>query len=270
MSEQPEAKSQDEAPAESSMPMLGHLVELRNRLVVSVALLLAAFMASYLFAAPIYGFLVEPLAKAMAQQGGTPHRLIYTNLTEAFFTYLGVALWTAFFVTSPFLLLQLWRFIAPGLYGHERRLFLPYLFLTPLLFFAGAAIAYYFVFPAAWHFFLSFESPAGAGGLPIQLEARVGDYLNIAMTLILAFGFAFEIPLGLVLAVHVGLLTTQKLKQFRRYAIVANFVVAAIITPPDVLSQLCLAIPLVLLYEIAILIAGMIEKTKTEQETHNA
>lgn len=253
------------------MPLLAHLVELRNRLVLCVGVLLAAVIASYFFAADIYSFLVEPLAQAMQAQaveggGSTPHRLIYTNLTEAFFTYLGVALWMGFFITSPFLLAQLWRFVAPGLYGHEKRIMLPYLFLTPLLFFCGAAMAYYWVFPAAWHFFLSFEHGQGAGGLPIQLEARVGDYLNIAMTLILAFGFAFEIPLGLVLAVHVGVLTTAQLRAFRRYAIVANFIIAAILTPPDVLSQLSLAIPLLVLYEVAIIVAALIEKTRKKPE----
>lgn len=261
-----EKNAQDDAPT----PLMDHLVELRNRLVWCVGVLLVASVAAYFFAADIYGFLVEPLAQVLKQEGKADHRLIYTNLTEAFFTYLGVAVWAGFVITAPFILWQVWRFVAPGLYGHERKLMLPYLLLTPLLFLAGAALAYYLVFPAAFHFFVSFENPAGPAGLPIQLEARVGEYLGLAMTLILAFGLSFEIPLGLVLAVQVGLISTAQLKQFRRYAIVLNFVVAAIITPPDVLSQLALAIPLVLLYELAIVAAGLVEKKKDNRQEHHA
>lgn len=249
--------------AKEEMPLLGHLVELRNRLVWCVAVLFVAIIASYIFSKDIYGFLVEPLAEAMKAQGAQmPRRLIYTNLTEAFFTYMGVAVWSGFFITVPFILTQIWRFMGPGLYVNEKKIIAPYIFLTPFLFYAGAAAAYYLVFPAAWHFFLSFENNVGAAGLPIQLEARVGDYLNLSMSMILAFGFAFELPLALILLVHLGVLGTQQLRRFRRFAIVINFIVAAIITPPDVLSQLSLAIPLCLLYEVAIVIAGMIEKKK--------
>jgi sec-independent protein translocase protein TatC len=261
-------KKSDKKPAddkeETETPLMAHLVELRGRLVACVGVLLVAFAVSYAFARDIYGFLVEPLAKALAAQGETgSHRLIYTQLTEVFFTYLGVALWTAFFVTSPFILIQIWRFLKPGLYFNERGIMLPYIILTPVLFFAGAAAAYYFVFPTAWHFFLSFETGAGVSGLPIQLEARVSDYLSLSMALILAFGFAFEVPLGLVLLVHLGVLTTAQLKAFRRYAIVANFILAAVITPPDVFSQLALAVPLCLFYEIAVFVAGVVEKSRT-------
>lgn len=245
-------------------PLLSHLVELRNRLVWCTAVLFIAIIASYFFAKDIYSFLVDPLAQAMKGQGAeVPRRLIYTNLTEAFFTYMGVAVWTGFFVTAPFILIQIWRFMAPGLYANEKKIIAPYLFLTPFLFYAGAAAAYYLVFPAAWHFFLSFENAGGAAGLPIQLEARVGDYLSLAMSMILAFGFAFELPLALILMVHLGILGTEQLKAFRRYAIVINFIIAAIITPPDVISQLSLAIPLCLLYEVAIMIAGIIDKKKS-------
>jgi sec-independent protein translocase protein TatC len=201
---------------------------------------------------------------------GGQREMIYTQLTEAFFTYLGVALWAAFFITSPFILMQIWKFMAPGLYAQERKMLLPYLAATPVLFIAGAALAYYMVFPAAWNFFLSFETPGGPGGMPIRLEARVGDYLNLSMSLIMAFGFSFELPLVLVLMVHAGILSAAQLKQFRRYAIVIAFIIAAILTPPDVLSQLCLAIPLCLLYEAAILAGGWVEKARLAAEKTEA
>ena len=247
------------------MGLMEHLVELRNRLVLCVAVMLVAIILCYIFAPQIYGFLVAPLAKAFSAEGeptNISRRLIYTNLTEAFFTYLGVAVWGGFVITLPLILIQVWRFLAPGLYGHERRLMLPYFFLTPVLFLAGAAMAYYVVFPAAWHFFISFEAPPTAGGLPIQLEARVGEYLSLAMSLIMAFGLAFEMPLALVLLVQLGILDTAKLRAFRRFAVVINFVVAAILTPPDVLSQLMLAVPLCIFYELAILAARVIEKNR--------
>lgn len=259
----PEFQPQPPEPKKEEMPLLGHLVELRNRLMWCTAALFIGIVASYFFSKDIYSFLVAPLADAMKAQGAEmPRRLIYTNLTEAFFTYMGVAVWAGFFITAPFILIQIWRFMAPGLYANEKNIVRPYLFLTPFLFYAGAAAAYYLVFPAAWHFFLSFENSSGAAGLPIQLEARVGDYLSLAMSMILAFGFAFELPLLLILLVHLGILGTEQLKKFRRFAIVINFILAAVLTPPDVISQLSLAIPLCLLYEVAIVIAGMIDKKK--------
>jgi sec-independent protein translocase protein TatC len=153
-------------------------------------------------------------------------------------------------------------FVAPGLYHNERKAFLPFLIATPLFFLMGAAMAYYFVFPMAWAFFLSFEMPGGAGSLPIQLEARVSEYLSLSMTVIFAFGIAFELPVILVLLTRVGLLSSVKLKSFRRYAVVLIFVAAAILTPPDVISQLSLALPLMVLYELSILGAKWVEKTR--------
>lgn len=242
----------------AEVPLLAHLVELRNRLIVCAVFLIMAFGVCYVFAKDIFSFLAAPLAAAIETSGHGVRHLIYTQLTEVFFTYLGVALWAAFFVTSPIILIQIWRFLGPGLYGNEKRILRPYLALTPILFFAGAAMAYYGVFPAAWHFFLSFET-SSAAGLPIQLEARVGDYLSLAMALILAFGFAFEVPLALVLLVHLGILSTAQLKKFRRFAIVLNFAVAAVLTPPDIFSQLALALPLCLFYEVAIWVANIVE-----------
>lgn len=252
---------------EDGMTLLAHLIELRMRLIWSLGVFIGAFVASYIYAKDIYAFLVQPLAQALeASDPGRAHRLIYTNLTEAFFTYLSLSVWTAFFVVSPFILLQIWKFLAPGLYTKEKKLLVPYFILTPFLFLLGAAMAYYFVFPTAWKFFLSFQNGVGTAGLPIQLEARVGEYLNLSMLLIMAFGFAFEVPLALVLMVHVGFLTSEQLRQFRRFAIVLNFIVAAVITPPDVFSQLMLAVPLCLLYEMAIVAGRMLEKSRKISE----
>lgn len=233
-------------------PMLAHLLELRTRLIHCLWAIGLAFVVCYYFAGDIYGFLVKPLAEAM---NGQDRRLIYTGLAEAFLTYVKLALWGACLIAFPAIAVQIWRFIAPGLYKHEQKAFLPFLVATPVLFTLGAALAYYFVMPLAWHFFLSFESPAAVTGLPIQLEARVSEYLSIAMTLIFAFGIAFQLPVLLVLLVRVGLLTVEQLVAFRRFAIVLIFVVAAVLTPPDVLSQLLLAVPLLVLYELSIIAA---------------
>ncbi len=233
-------------------PMLAHLLELRTRLIWCLVFVGIAFAGCYTFASDIYGFLVRPLAAAME---GADRRLIYTGLAEAFVTYIKLALWAACLLAFPAIAVQIWRFVAPGLYRHEQKAFLPFLIATPVLFSLGAALAYYFVMPLAWHFFLSFETPAAVTGLPIQLEARVSEYLSIAMTLIFAFGVAFELPVLLVLLVRIGVLTVDQLVKFRRFAIVIIFIFAAVMTPPDVMSQLLLALPLMVLYECSIIAA---------------
>ncbi|MDD3371004.1 MAG: twin-arginine translocase subunit TatC [Alphaproteobacteria bacterium] len=237
--------------------LLEHLVELRRRLIYSMLAILVGFAVSYAFAPEIYEFLVRPLASA---SGDEPRRLIYTGLTEAFITYLELAFWTGCVVAFPFVASQIWMFIAPGLYKNERRAFLPFLVATPVFFLMGVAMAYYFVFPMAWAFFLSFEVPAAAGGLPIQLEARVSEYLSLSMTIIFAFGFAFELPVLLVLLARAGVLSSRKLSSFRRYAIVLIFATAAILTPPDLVSMISLALPMMLLYELSIIGAKWVEK----------
>lgn len=247
-------------------PLLAHLLELRKRLIWSLSAILIGFVISYCFAAEIYEFLVRPLAHVTE---GENRRLIYTGLTEAFITYIKLALWTGCFVAFPIIATQIWMFVAPGLYKNERRAFLPFLIATPVFFLIGAAVAYYFVFPMAWKFFLSFEIPATAGGLPVQLEARVSEYLSLSMTVIFAFGIAFELPVILVLLTRVGLLSSAKLSTFRRYAIVLIFIVAAVITPPDVISQLSLAFPLMLLYEMSILGAKWVERGRNIRNTNH-
>lgn len=240
-------------------PLMAHLLDLRTRLLWSLAALVVGFCICYYFAPQIYEFLVRPLAEA---GGHEQRRLIYTGLTEAFLTYIKLAFWAGMMLVFPVIATQIWLFVAPGLYQNEKRAFLPFLVATPVMFTLGAALAYYFVFPLAWHFFLSFEQAGGAGSLPIQLEARVSEYLSLAMTIIFAFGITFQVPILLVLLVRVGILTARQLIEFRRFAIVINFVVAAVITPPDVISQLLLAVPLCLLYEVSILAAKLVEKRR--------
>lgn len=245
-------------------PLLAHLLELRKRLIWSLLAVLCGFMVCYYFAPQIYEFLVRPLARASV---GEHRRLIYTGLTEAFVTYIKLALWAGCFLAFPAIASQIWMFVAPGLYKHERRAFVPFLIATPLFFLAGACMAYYVVFPLAWKFFMSFEAPGAANSLPIELEARVSEYLSLSMTVIFAFGIAFELPVILVLLTRVGLLSSTKLREFRRYAVVLIFIVAAILTPPDVVSQLCLALPLMLLYELSIFGAKWVEKGRPVAES---
>jgi len=238
-------------------PLVEHLVELRRRLLWSFVAMIAGTALCYIFVKPIYGFLVEPLAHAMGP--GSTNRLIYTGLTEAFFTYLKVAFFAGTFLTFPILAVQVWKFIAPGLYKNERRAFLPYLVATPVLFFLGGAMVYFVILPLAWPFFLSFQSGASETVLPIQLEARVGEYLDLVMMLIFAFGLCFQMPVVLTLMGRAGIITGDMLAGKRRYAIVVIFIIAAFLTPPDVLSQICLAVPMMALYEISIFLVRRVE-----------
>lgn len=260
---------EDEAELErSKAPLLEHLVELRGRIIRSLIVFFAAFLLCYFFAKDIYGFLVQPLADALA---GQPNRhLIFTALYETFFTYVKVAMFGAICVAFPYIAAQLWLFIAPGLYKNERRAFLPFLFASPAMFLLGASFVYYLMLPYAIRFFLGFESPGGHGTLPIELQAKVGEYLSFVMTLIFGFGLCFQLPVLLTLLGRVGLVSSAQLAGARRYAIVGVFAVAAILTPPDAFSMLSLALPLVALYEISILCVRLIEKKRAEEAAANS
>src|SRR6195256_6869556 len=263
------ATSEEEAELESSKaPLLEHLVELRSRLVKSLIAFLVCFIICFFFAKNIYGFLVQPLADAFAKGGQPGRHMIFTALYETFFTYVKVGMFGAICLAFPYMAAQIWLFIAPGLYRTERKAFLPFLLATPAMFLVGAAFVYYIMMPYAIRFFLSFEVPSGGGAdnLPIELEARVSEYLSFVMTLIFAFGFCFELPVLLTLLGRVGIVTSAGLKKARRYAIVGVFAVAAVVTPPDVFSQLSLAFPLVGLYEISILCVKLIERQRAKAE----
>jgi sec-independent protein translocase protein TatC len=246
-------------PDNHTMPLLDHLMELRKRLLYSVVALLAAFFGGMFVATYIYDFLMQPYADAMTEHGGT-QRMIYTHLAEGFIVQLKVGFFTAIFVTFPVFANQMWAFVAPGLYKHEKRAILPFLVASPILFILGAALVYYFVIPLAWKFLLGFQTTGAQTALPIELEAAIGDYLSLVMSLILAFGIAFQMPVLLVLLAKVGIISSEGLKSKRRYAIIGIFVFAAVVTPPDVISQLGLAIPMMLLYEISIVGAKLVEK----------
>lgn len=257
---------QEDTIDDKPMPLIEHLMELRTRLLYSVVAFVLAFVVCYYFSSSIYGFLARPLADILQNQGAGERRMIFTALYEAFFTYLKVAFFGATFFSFPIWATQLWLFVAPGLYRSEKRAIAPFLVASPFLFVLGAALAYYFIFPMAWQFFITFETPASEGVLPIQLEAKVSEYLSLVMHMILAFGIAFQLPVLLTLLVKVNILSVETLKKGRRYAIVGMFVAAAILTPPDIISQIGLAVPLILLYEISILVATWMTKKKKEDE----
>ena len=242
----------------NSNSFTSHFVELRSRLLRSIIFIFIIFIISYIFAEQIYNFLVEPYANAV-KDDQYPRRLIFTALHETFITYLKVAFFSAIFLGSPVLLIQIYKFIAPGLYKNEKKALLPYLVFTPILFLFGGLLVYYLIMPLAIKFFLSFESSGLSTNLPIQLEAKVNEYLSLVMKLIFAFGISFQLPVVLSLLARVGVVDSQFLKERRKYVVVIIFAAAALLTPPDPITQIGLAIPLLILYELSIFSVKFIE-----------
>tara|TARA_A100000164_G_C21911591_1_gene775898 strand:- start:382 stop:1140 length:759 start_codon:yes stop_codon:yes gene_type:complete len=238
---------------------VSHLTELRSRLISTFVFFLISFIICYIFSEQIYSFLVKPYSDAIIESN-LDRRLIFTALHEAFLTYLKVAFFASFFISSPIFLTQIWKFVAPGLYKNEKKALLPYLISTPILFMVGGMIVYYLIMPLAINFFLSFETVAQNDSIAIQLEAKVNEYLSLIMRLIFAFGISFQLPVVLSLLARIGVIDSLYLKTRRKYVVVIIFAVAAILTPPDPITQIGLALPLLLLYEISILTVKMIEK----------
>ena len=253
---------------EARMPLMDHLVELRRRLIWCIIAFVICFFISYYFAKDIFLFLADPLRHAL--EGQPNAHMVFTAMTEAFFTYMKVAFFTAAFISFPIVSLQIWKFVAPGLYKHEQHAFLPFLAATPILFLMGAALAYYMVFPLAWHFLLQFQIAASPDNMPIEVLPKVDQYLSISLQLIFAFGIAFEMPVLLTLLARAGIISAAGMVAKRRYAIVGVVAVAAVLTPPDIISMCTLAVPMVILYEISIFCARQIEKQRERRAQKEA
>ena len=251
---------EDEAALESTRaPLMDHLLELRRRLIYATISFGACFALCFAFSTPIFNFLARPLS-------ATTNHLIYTALPEYFFTQIKIGAFGGLCLGFPMIAAQIWMFVAPGLYKHEKRAFLPFLMWTPVLFVMGASFVYFVMLPFSIKFFGGYQAAPTATSMGIELEAKVSEYLDLVMTLIIAFGLTFQLPVLLSLLGKVGIVTSAGLRNMRRFAIVGLFAVAAVFTPPDAVSMLSLAVPLVLLYEISIICVKIIERNRAREE----
>jgi sec-independent protein translocase protein TatC len=257
------ADTVDENPNDKKMPLMEHLIELRRRIVISLIAFVVCFVIAFYFSTDIFDFLTKPLAAVWEGQAG--RHLIYTALQEKFFANVKVAMFGGLVLGFPVIAAQLWGFVAPGLYKHEKGAFLPFLIATPIMFAMGASFVYFIFVPNAFRFFTSFEEVAKNGALAITAEPKVSEYLDLVIQLILGFGIVFELPVLLTLLVSAELLETKTLAKNRRYAVVLGFIISAILTPPDALSMMMMAVPLVGLFEISIVIGRIIEARRRKR-----
>ncbi|HEX2759634.1 MAG TPA: twin-arginine translocase subunit TatC [Rhizomicrobium sp.] len=260
---------EDEAALDATKaPLMEHLIELRKRIIWALVSFGLCFAVCFAFSSQIFNFLTAPLHEAL--KGRSNDHMIYTALTEVFFTKVKIGMFGGICLGFPAIAAQLWIFVAPGLYKHEKRAFLPFLLWTPVMFIMGAAFVYFIMLPFSIQFFTGYQTPSTDGAMGIELQAKVSDYLGFVMTLIFAFGLTFQLPVLLSLLGKVGIVTSNGLREMRRYAIVGLFAVAAVFTPPDAISMLALAVPLVLLYEVSIFCVSMIERNRAKEDAARA
>jgi sec-independent protein translocase protein TatC len=258
----------DEDIDKSQAPLLDHLIELRQRLIYCVIGFVIALIGCFFIAQDIFNLLLWPYRWAIGDDSQV--RLIYTAPQEYFFTQLKIAMFGGLFIAFPLIAIQIYKFVAPGLYRNERQAFRPYLIATPIFFLIGAGLVYFFVMPVALKFFASFQQTGGQGQAVIELLPRVSEYLSLIMTLILAFGICFQLPIVLTLLGQIGIISSDQLRSGRKFAIVGVFVMAAVFTPPDPFSQLGLALPLMGLYELAVAAVKLIEKRRATERAAEA